>query len=734
MYESMRRARSTAAILLALAVPAASGCFEGEPALTPATGTTQAPLSILQEGRSTDLFKTLPFVEPIAATEVFIHKLREPTPLAENVALHVKLPPPANERLKGTLVRVVGQPENPLVLFSADALAQLGRIPESPGPDFFTTFVRLDPKELDRRKANEDNLLDGKFGEPADKMIVFEGRTPIAVSAGIKLDLKKFDGFVLTPLGTCPVFPISNAAAWGESLLITNSAVVQDTARTWDPCTGAGTQGGIWTFAHLAREMAQGSGATPEDFVAEWLTLWLNDYTVNSDTVPHRRSDMYNEVIAPWAAASGVFSSLVFDPIDNRFEADLSGPLNLDIAPFRLLAIVNRIDLGGTVDGPSGYGGGTTSRPVDAGELRFVFGVTQPSPWGAGTEMSCGLKPFTVIFEYGVPITGCSNVVQWAQDWTTLNTFGGFTNTYRDHLATLTQSVVLAGAAPSKGNQNALNQIRTNEIALGGQWELREFTLSDENPGAGTDIPSNGLLRPHSVAQTPDDATHPALNDPDVDLYVFDQVLGGVNTTGGTCSAAYSLPHSYNGGAFRGGNSLVAPSHWEAVSVDPLVFDEVCARHQFSLNTCNGCHSGDTATSFTHISPTSGIPAALSSFLTGGGGGLGWTVSDSQFGLPTEWTFADLDRRFQRLYEIAQCTTCGGIVPFPGLLDFIGEVAGVLPLDPIIKIKEPKFPIGPITKFDTLQRILDSRAQFGNLKGITSMPTDFVRPVETQAH
>ena len=732
MYKSMHRTGSITAVLLALAVSATSGCSEGDTALTPVTGAAQAKLKATQEGKSFNLRENLPFIESIDAAEVFVQKLEKPTQLEEDTALHLRMLRTANPELQESLVRVVGQPENPLVLFRTDALVELGRITKSPGPDFFTAFVRLDAKEIERRLNNEEKLLGGKFGKTEETMIVFEGRTPVAVSTGVRFDREAFDSFLPVPLGTCPVFPLSNETAWGESLLITDPAVVQDPARTWDPCTGAGTQGGVWTFAHLMREMAQGSGSTPEDFVLEWLTLWLNDYTVNSDTVAHRRSEMYNQVIEPWAAASGVFSSLVFDGIDNRFEVDLSGPLDLDIAPFRLLSIVNRIDLGGTVDGPSGYGGGSTSRPVDAGELRFVFGVTEPSPWGAGTEGTCNLKPFTVIFEYGVPITGCSNVVQWAQDWTTLNTFGGFTDAYRTHLASMTQSVVVHGAAPGKGNDNALNQIRTNEIALASPWELREFTLTDENPGAGTDTPSNGLLRSHSVAQTPDDTAHSAFNDPDVDLYVFDQVLAGVDTTGGNCSAAYTVPHGYNGSAFRGGNSQVSPTHWEAVSVDPLVFDEVCARHQFSVNTCNGCHSGDTSTSFTHISPTSGIPAGLSNFLTGGGAGMAWSVADSQFGSPS-WSFADLDRRFERLYEIAQCTECSGVIPFPGFLDFIGEVAGVIPIDPLVPIRT-KFKIGPITKFETLQRILDSRAEFAKPELIESAPIDFVRPVETNAH
>ena len=101
---------------------------------------------------------------------------------------------------------------------------------------------------------------------------------------------------------------------------------------------------------------------------------------------------------------------------------------------------------------------------------------------------------------------------------------------------------------------------------------------------------------------------------------------------------------------FRGGNAFtLPPTHWEA-DVDPSDNREACARHQFSLNTCNGCHFGDTSTFFLHVDPTV-MPAALSNFLTGGGGGV-WSVPDPQFGTPS-WTFADLERRFDEQISTA---------------------------------------------------------------------------------
>src|SRR5262249_13332279 len=160
--------------------------------------------------------------------------------------------------------------------------------------------------------------------------------------------------------------------------------------------------------AHLIREMANGSGQTPENFVKDWLSLWLNNYTVNGDTVLARTA-MFSQVIQPWATASGVTATPVTGPITGVRSVHLRGPLDLDIGPYRLVAIVNRIDLGETATGGGTYGS-TTGAPTTAGEMRFIFGVVQPNPWGGGTEATCGRKRFTTIFEYGVPITGCSNV------------------------------------------------------------------------------------------------------------------------------------------------------------------------------------------------------------------------------------------------------------------------------------------------------------------------------------
>ncbi|EPX63527.1 hypothetical protein D187_005933 [Cystobacter fuscus DSM 2262] len=732
--------KSTPCWLLGAAL-ALGGCQPGPTSSEETTAQLAAPAAAAaeEEGSSTAL-KTLPLVDAKSATRVFVQQLARPTALEENVAVSVKLPPPANKELSNSLVRVLGDTSNPLVLFRSDTLAQLGMIPKSPGPDFFTSFSQLSVTELERRAKNEQQMASGAFGEISTEAVLFNGRHPVSRALGAAVDVRAFSGGALTPLSVCPARPVSTQASWGKTLLIRDPAVVLDPARTWDPCTGNGTQGGVWTFAHLMRELAQGSGQTPESFVKDWLSLWVNNYTVNGDNVL-ARTDMFAKVIQPWATASGISSALVVNPSTQRNEVLLGGSLNLDIAPFRLLAIVNRADLGKSSGG--GYGGSS-----DAGELRFVFGVTRPSPWGGGTEASCNLKEFTVIFEYGVPRSGCRQVIDWAQQWVQLGTHASFDASYLSQLETMTESVVRHGMAPSKGNQNALNQIRTNEKDFNPQWELREFTLTTENP-SGPDTPVNGGLRPHTVALTPDDATHNSNFDPDVASFV----LGTIAPTGvqsplmvpSQCAASYTVPFSVNGRPFLGGNALVRlPNRWAATGANPASPQEVCARKEFSLNTCNGCHFADTGTtdlnninnlSFTHISPTSGIPARMSKFLTGGNPGFSFGVPDTQFGASVAtWSFADLERRHQRLYDIATCSTCSLRFSLSeGFLGAIREVAGVVPFEPAIATgSQTPFKVGPITNVDLVKRLVELRPQFKS--DVRDEPVDFLRPVETFVH
>jgi len=308
----------------------------------------------------------------------------------------------------------------------------------------------------------------------------------------------------------------------------------------------------------------------------------------------------------------------------------------------------------------------------------------------------------------------------------------------------MTQSVVVHGAAPAKGNQNAINQIRTNEIALAGPWELREFTLTAENPAANADPPANGPLRKHTVAQTPNDSAFSAAGaDPTINAFVTGPVTAGVSlpvVNPLQCATTYTVPFFFGGPPalpFRGGNAFIGPGHWRANNVNagsPAA--QICARHQFSLNTCGGCHHDDSgtngppSTNFTHIDVFSSPPVTLSKFLTGGGPGLVFNVPDTQLGAPI-WPFADLERRFQRLFDLAHCTSCTRV--FAVKVDFLTQIQqlGPVPIDPGPENTFP-FETGPITDLGTVQKLLDLRPQFAGV--VRDEPVDFVRAIDSSPH
>ncbi|HVG59270.1 MAG TPA: hypothetical protein VNA24_11990, partial [Hyalangium sp.] len=137
-----------------------------------------------------------------------------------------------------------------------------------------------------------------------------------------------------------------------------------------------------------------------------------------------------------------------------------------------------------------------------------------------------------------------------------------------------------------------------------------------------------------------------------------------------------------------------------------------------------------TQTAFTHVT-TTGIPVTLSRFLTGGGPGLMWSVADTQFGSPT-WRFADLERRWKNLYNVAFCVTCTNVIRFnPALLDRVQDIAKVVPIDPIGPI-EHRFQVGPIRDLDVVKQLVEIRPEFG--REFDEQPVDFIRAANSAVH
>ena len=386
------------------------------------------------------------------------------------------------------------------------------------------------------------------------------------------------------------IFGFRNVNVGARSLMINDPAVVKEPTRTFDVCTGTGTKMGKWTFGHLMTEMANqaATSISPSDFALAWLAQWETAQIVNGLTIPARVA-IKTKVIDPWAAKS-------------------TGPDSLDLseAPFRLLAIVNRVDLRQNLV----YGGGS------AGEARFVFEAVDRSNGG------CTPLPFTVIFEYGIQKNSCFEVRAWGKQWWDLRTIPTTDPAYAPALEAITNQFVMAGANPAQlPNKNAISQIRTNERAIGVPWELREFAL------AGT-----GHLASTTTKREPDMRLH------DSDTLVAWINANGAAVASGNAAIPLTLP---SGAPFLAARAPIPGDNTAFFWDRGGDIAAPGARFQLSVNTCSGCHTGETKTVFTHVKPQAGFPAPLSGFLTG----IDVTDPDPTDLDTTVRHFADLDRR-----------------------------------------------------------------------------------------
>ena len=170
--------------------------------------------------------------------------------------------------------------------------------------------------------------------------------------------------------------------------MITDLNVIENSVRT-NPNAG---RRATWTFKYLMENMAGENN--PAEFTLQWLKHWEEDQVVNGQ-VSSARQAIRAKVIDPWMAASG------------------GEELDLKLAPFKLLAIVNRMDL--RVHDESSV--------TTGGEGRFVFGVLDQD--GTPLPPIAGPAPggFTVIFEYELVAADMRELQKWAHKWHNLGRY-----------------------------------------------------------------------------------------------------------------------------------------------------------------------------------------------------------------------------------------------------------------------------------------------------------------------
>jgi hypothetical protein len=422
--------------------------------------------------------------------------------------------------------------------------------------------------------------------------------------------------------GSCADIGTARAPDAARELMITDLSVVEnDTART--------TGRGAWTFANLMEQMVPANPGNPQavqdaaaDMVLAMLQTWNTPQVVNGFTVPARPA--IQETIDGWPKLA-------------------NGKLDLTQAPVRLLAIVNRMDV----------------RNIDkgsAGEGRFVFGVL---------DASGNPRQFTMIFEYNLPAQTLADVRQWGKVWHELGTKTLGSPEYNSALQAVTDKFSLNGLQSGRANGNPINQVRTNEIALAGPWELREFNLSVTSAGPTRLVPvpvKNNPDLSFNVAGSSNSALlSKYVNKNAVNILLERHETPAQLDPNGVAVASGGTP-------FTAGSSLNNVPIWNTtglvVPAGAKLADGTAANvgdlmHKFAINTCNGCHNSREARSgsatfnrFLQINVRSaGVESQLSDFL------ISTTPVLDPRGTGQSRVFNDLGRRLTDLQTkvIASC-------------------------------------------------------------------------------
>lgn len=321
---------------------------------------------------------------------------------------------------------------------------------------------------------------------------------------------------------------------------------------------------GVWSFRHAVEQMAPAS-IDPSDFVRVWLESWATEKQVNSfplDRPGESRADSMNsKILCPWYRATPA------NQCDATCSTCQAKKLDLAKAPFRLIAIMNRMDLREQV-----------AAHVN-GESRLVFALTK----GAADDPASETVAMTIIFEYALPTTRSTR--EWAEAWHGVGKIAGNGEEYRAALEGVTSSFTTRGSRPEGINGSAIGQIRTNESYLNWIWQQREFGLGGDR-----------MLRIQPTRNTPGEALNTT---PQLAQWLTENREAVLKNR-------YEIPTS-----MRSGSSDALQYRWSVPGVDEAT------RLAFAQGTCNGCHTTEQTSIDTafHVSPFRKGTLKLSPFL-----------------------------------------------------------------------------------------------------------------------
>lgn len=304
------------------------------------------------------------------------------------------------------------------------------------------------------------------------------------------------------------------------------------------------------------------------------------------------------------------------------------------VGPFRLLAVVNRLDLAGDFDMRGGGELGGAERRW-FGEGRLIFGLSSPldpkTPFPMTFIMEYRLPALTTnksgtivvdtAFDFAVGPTSMADWIQrrklWAQVWANLSTYDLGSSAYQSALRT-----VVAAFAIGKNHLALRSGERVRSQANGAvtdEFEYREFYLN------GQWMLSTRKLRREPMGCAEKSATLTSRIDSEwngAPTFAWNYMLGDRNMTDAeisevTAACGGSLPYGQQdedpGVQFRAKFSRFKTSDvWNVATTEDK-------RHAFAAGTCSGCHGGETGTSRGfHVVPSlPGKNATLSTFLSG---------------------------------------------------------------------------------------------------------------------
>jgi len=249
---------------------------------------------------------------------------------------------------------------------------------------------------------------------------------------------------------------------------------------------------------------------------------------------------------------------------------------------FRLLAIVNRMDLADWVPGPAGKGG-----KWQGAELRFIYGLKQPP----------GAKPrLTLIVEFLLPD------MDWKEFWNQADRWRSLSPVAPSELAT-----ALARVLELSSYRNASTiRVRTNCQVIGARWRFAEWDFHTAPAGFG---PVDLEFQVNTSFTRPTPAAGPGIA-PHIASERYNKYASFWMTARSDGSKPVPIPSDLTTktadylftqrGPFLGPPSTLANS-------DGLQF----VRNVIAMQQCTECHALETWTPLQHVSDTGGISSFL---------------------------------------------------------------------------------------------------------------------------